>query len=326
MGNGYTREDFFSLLFRENEYTCLASQPKGTSIFSYLEVIDDTHNYLFYSLNPIDGYRDHEPVEEWHHPNKPRRADCNCTRISNILVEFDGDGLGKQYEALLNSGLLDLTAGVIYSGSKSLHAVFALADVEFKSKERYSEFVDHFYHAVLSVTGIKPDFSTKNPSRLTRCPNSYREKNDHYKKQQLIYVGKRIFFDELSNWLKSNGFSPFPPHKTTETSSLNVNSSQKVMDLELRDRTVFFLTRGVPKGFVHNERYAAVCDMASAGMSFEDILQCFENFDRSPPNRNAYKTMEDAYNTAIRTKKDYSLKEYDDIKIGQTRIITDKNN
>lgn len=319
MKNRHTRQDWFEILFDYGESVCLASDPHGWRVYSVEEAMAPDHNFLFYSLNPLNGTTDNNPTESWHKSTQPRRADVNCTRFSNLLIEFDTCGLGKQLDALKLSGLLDICGGVLFSGSKSLHCIIALEE-SFISKEKYSEFAAHFLKAVAQVTGIDPDFAVKNVSRLTRCPCSLREKDGTRRKQSIIYLGHRIKFAVLANWLIGHGFTPFPEPKIQPIINITQSQYNESYNQNLRPRTVKFLKEGAPTGSVHIERYAAVCDMAQAGMDFDSIC-CWVEEVVGIPNRNAMLTMQDAYDRAVRERIDHTISNDGDIRIGKSSII-----
>jgi len=313
----FTRTQFFDTLFDDDEYICLADNANGVEVFSIEEARSDRHNAQFYSLNPLDGEKDNDPCEEYHSSDKPRRADVNCTRMSNILIEFDGESLSVQRERLISSGLWDLCAGVVYSGSKSLHAIISIHGT-WKTKDAYSRFVSHFHKVVHLATGIAPDFSTKNPSRLTRCPMSIREKDNKCRKQFILHIGKRIDIRDLQSWMESHGFSGHPPKEDRKNKiHLPLDVSMETKQGNLTSRTLSFLSGEVGSGFVHNERYVAVCDMATSGMNFEEIVELCERA-YGAPSKNAYKTMEDAYDRTVRERLSRLISNTGGIKIGKT--------
>lgn len=117
----------------------------------------------------------------------------NVTAFRYALVESDNMDLDKQL-ALIHELELPCKA-IVYSGSKSIHAI---VKVDAKSYAEYQKKVEYLYR-VCEANGFDLDKANKNPSRLSRMPGVYR--GEH--KQFLISTntGKESF-EEWKDWIE----------------------------------------------------------------------------------------------------------------------------
>lgn len=98
----------------------------------------------------------------------------NVTEYRYALVESDEADLSKQ-NALIRELELPVAA-LVYSGSKSLHAI---VKVEAGSLEEYKKRVEYLYK-ICDKNGLKVDRQNKNPSRLSRLPGAVRGEHKQF--------------------------------------------------------------------------------------------------------------------------------------------------
>lgn len=130
-------------------------------------------------FNPVDG---------------TGRKDANITAYRYALVECDNMELGKQ-QAIIKQ--LELPcAALVYSGSKSVHAI---VKVDAPDYAEYRRRVDYLYSAC-QKNGLTIDQQNRNPSRLSRMPGIPRGD----KRQVLLEtnIGKSCW-DEWCDWLEA---------------------------------------------------------------------------------------------------------------------------
>lgn len=110
------------------------------------------------------------------------------------LVESDSLDIGKQLSIIHQLELP--VAAVVYSGSKSIHAI---VKVDASDNKEYRERVSYLYK-ICDKNGLEVDSQNKNPSRLSRMPGCIR--GDH--KQFIIETntGKETWSDWVE-WVES---------------------------------------------------------------------------------------------------------------------------
>ncbi len=118
----------------------------------------------------------------------------NVTEYRYALVESDTMDLGKQYAMIKELELP--VAAVVYSGSKSIHAIVR---IEASDYNEYRKRVDYLYH-ILQKNGMQVDVQNKNPSRLSRMPGVTR--NGHKQFLVATNIGKKDF-KEWQEWIES---------------------------------------------------------------------------------------------------------------------------
>lgn len=169
--------DFLRVLFGNSDWqTCFTPDKKGTEIFPFPDSED-----LFFSINELDGHRDHNPTESYHRSDKPRRADHNVVCLRNFLIELDEMPISEQQDYVYAH--VPTTASV-HSGGKSIHFIISLEE-PLASIDDYREVAERL-HLLLP----KADPACKNPSRLSRLPGRIRP--DTGKEQSLLQLGARI--------------------------------------------------------------------------------------------------------------------------------------
>lgn len=187
---------FLNTLFDPGDYTCFARTAKGTHVYPVFNT--DFDGVQYFSINALDGHRDHAPQQAWHEAHKPRRANANVTKYRNILVEFDNLSLDMQLAHVATIGLPYSTC--VYSGGKSYHFIISLEQPLDGGSLEYAALVERVY-AVLPQS----DRACRNPSRLSRFPGFLR---DGTTEQTLKEVRGRIPYAELDAWLTKNGAPP----------------------------------------------------------------------------------------------------------------------
>jgi len=105
----------------------------------------------------------------------------------HVLVEFDCDAAGqpipkeKQLAAIVTSGLP--VSALIDSGNKSLHAWIR---VDAPDEAQYRLRVDAVYE---KFKHLNLDRQNRNPSRLSRCPDGFRQIGSELRRQRLLATG-----------------------------------------------------------------------------------------------------------------------------------------
>ena len=120
--------------------------------------------------------------------------DVNVTEYRYALIESDDADIEKQ-NAIIRELELPV-ACLVYSGSKSLHAIVKIDALDYSE---YRKRVDYLY-SVCQKNGLTVDRSNKNPSRLSRMPGVMRGD-----KMQYIVdtnIGKQSYA-EWKEWIES---------------------------------------------------------------------------------------------------------------------------
>ena len=123
------------------------------------------------------------------------RSNANVIDYRYALVECDNLELDKQ-QAIIHQ--LELPcAALVYSGSKSLHAIVRVGAPDYAE---YRKRVDYLY-SVCQKNGLSLDQANRNPSRLSRMPGITR----NGKKQYLLgtNIGKSCW-EEWQDWIESS--------------------------------------------------------------------------------------------------------------------------
>ena len=127
--------------------------------------------------------------------NGEGRSNANVIDYRYALVECDNLELDKQ-QAIIHQ--LELPcAALVYSGSKSLHAIVRVGAPDYAE---YRKRVDYLY-SVCQKNGLSLDQANRNPSRLSRMPGITR----NGKKQYLLAtnIGKSCW-EEWQDWIESS--------------------------------------------------------------------------------------------------------------------------
>lgn len=246
-----TASSFFSVLFDVDELTCFTDTAKGTSVFP---VFDYCGAVQFFSINPLDN-KDNNPTEPYHAADKPRRADCNVVKYRNILIEMDSVPVNEQLALIKEYGIPFSTA--VKSGGKSVHFIISLQE-PVKTEKEYRQLTSAIYQAIKEA-----DKSCKNPSRLSRFPNAYR--SDKNARQELLYVGDRVPYQSLVEWLESRGVS-------LEEAPVYNTPTNYIVTGHLNGWTLNYLMFGSPQGERNSSLFKAACDYARNNFEFETAL------------------------------------------------------
>lgn len=164
--------DFFNILFNENETVCTSH----TVFETKLTLRDERKASQFFVINPV--------VE--------KRTDNNVTALRNLVFECDTLSKPEQLVLVIKNLKMPFST-LVYSGNKSFHWIISLEE-QIESRELY----DYLWQWIANIIGFA-DPATKNPARLSRYPNYVRP--DTGKIQKLLILKKRVAFDELESWL-----------------------------------------------------------------------------------------------------------------------------
>ena len=228
--------DFFFLLFDGHDGFCVSKNVLGTKVYEGdMEFCDDFNDYQFFSINALTK----------------KRKDENVTSFRNILLEFDDISLRDQL-ALINT---IPKSTVVFSGGKSYHVIISLVN-PCKNREEYNKLVKRIYDKVPQA-----DKQAKNPSRFSRTPEAIR---DNGKKQDLIYVGKRITDAELNQWL-----GPEPKEEAKEEYIKIPVGKGRI----LKGTTSYFLEFGAEPGSWNKDLFLAAMDMSRSGIPDSEIYE-----------------------------------------------------
>lgn len=281
---------WLATLFDEGDSTCSTERPNGTAVSPASAAAQTTHQFV--CINALDATTDHEPIQEWHSPDKPRRADANVTKLRTMLVEFDSIPLEKQVETVLASGLP--YSVMTYSGGKSFHFLVCLVE-PCKDRHDYAQLVARVYSALGGkLAGL--DESTKNPSRLTRTPNAVR---DNGVMQELIEVVGRVPRADLEAWLDSKGAHKAPVKSFSIKPKLPGIPNWRS---PLNTKSLYFLSFGAPKGEWNQSCFKTACDMVRSGYTEDEIVSRMEKaFKTLDPN--VYMTIKSAVRRATQDKE-----------------------
>jgi RecA-family ATPase len=172
-------QDFLNLAFRPGEMICVnwhAIQNGNKWIPASKGLFDDLEGWLSFFNQEEEKYHKQgiwfriNPVKD------ESGTDESVSSFRHLLVEFDSRPLEEQW-AIYTESDLPITA-VIYSGSRSMHA---LIRVDAKDAKEFKERQERVYGYLQDYLD---DSGNKNPSRYSRLPGVYR----NGKEQKLIAV------------------------------------------------------------------------------------------------------------------------------------------
>lgn len=238
---------FYELLFDQDDWVCYTPDVYGTAVYRRDNQYRDETNY--FSVNPIDPNKDHEPTKEYHNENRPRRADCNVVKFRNILLEMDHCSIPEQKKIMSDYGIPWTTA--VYSGGKSIHFIISLVDP--LPRDQWRKLVDRIHKLI----GNQLDSACRNPSRLSRCPNVFRE--DKGQMQLLLKTKERVPFKALDDLL--NKFGVFEEWELTPEISDLLAKPKKELSVQYELKNLKKAVRNIifqsDKGNKHNARTRA---------------------------------------------------------------------
>ncbi len=248
-----TFSDWRKLLFNDDEWVCSALDTYGTAVMPVSRLDESA---TFFSINPL--------------ARGTKRLDENVTVYRNLLIEIDSIALNLQRKAIAD--LQIPYTSVVYSGAKSLHVIVSL--VSPVTRQEYEILVLRFMKAVPIC-----DVSTKNPSRLSRVPNSRRDETNRI--QGLIALGARVPNETFEAWLCAHGAADMPAprgERVRETAERNreIAASLGIPSMPVNGRTWRFLKYGSVPGRNHAEALQAAYDMAACGMTADEAMGMLE--------------------------------------------------
>jgi hypothetical protein len=242
-------KEFLDILFRPGESTCFGTTPNDTKVCL---VTASPAEAAWVCVNPLDSTTDRAPVESYHRPDRPRRADCNVTACRNFLIEFDnGLSLPDQLAAVERVGLPWSTC--VFSGGKSYHFVVALENP--LMPDAYRDVAYRLYPLVPQA-----DQKTKNPSRFTRLAGAMNPKTE--KTQELVGIRGRVSTEEFLVWLNQRAPAVASPRRFSNT------PTKGWVPIDVVD----FLRYGASQGGRNNAVYRAACALFRAGFDDDWVL------------------------------------------------------
>ncbi len=214
------------------------------TLFNFGEKTCFSHSLYNTNLTLIYSKKRHEEQFFSINPLTIKRADANVTVFRNILIEFDSLNENEQLKALKNIPYTTL----VWSGGKSYHAIISLAE-PCKDREEYNKLVKRIQKKLPDM-----DKTTSNPSRFSRVPDVVRENGNI---QEFEELGLRILRGELDAWL-----GPAEPEPVYEP--------QEPIEGYIPPWTRSYLRLGSEPGQRNRDAFKAACDLARAGIPFED--------------------------------------------------------
>jgi len=228
-----TINKFFYTLFSGHDHIVVGDRfnTKPELLGNAIEKSEIGYGPPLYTVNPIHHSIDfgwsYDPKK--YQPNKPRRADINCSSLKNLMFEIDGIPLDDQLELLYRSGI-PWTA-IVFSGNKSYHALLSLEDdlgaphtqegvEQYKQVwKRIAGLINAEYTGkIVSLSDGVLDEATKNPSRFSRFPNSMRSGH----RQRIEFMGTKCSMVTLNKILEK-----CPLVKAPETNFVDVANFAK---------------------------------------------------------------------------------------------------
>ncbi len=190
------RQELFKQMFKEDEGICVGDQYKS----NVSKRPSITSRTSFYCVNPLDPDIDHGYEQKPQYRRyKPRRADINVSSFRNFLFEMDSVSLEDQLK-IIDATEIEFT-GIVYSGGKSYHALLS-SEEDLGFKPHTIEGIQQYKAVWLQIANLINttakdmgfdfdviDPSCKNPSRLTRMPESIR---DNGNEQKIVRIGKAM--------------------------------------------------------------------------------------------------------------------------------------
>lgn len=283
-----TPQAFFELLFDKDEYTTFAKHKEGTKVYPVADFAKFDWANLF-CINPLHPTQDAKPYEDYHAPDRPRRADHNVVKYRTFLIEMDSMELKAQMDYIKEIGLPYSTA--TYSGGKSIHFLICLS-TPIEDEKTYRKLAERLMDACGGKSVV--DINCKNPSRMSRVPDALRHDRDN-KKQHLIHVGSRIDCDVLKKWIETRIGPEFDAEQYAELTGKTYIPDSDYKPTGLSGFTKNFLMFGDTTGIGRNQAtFRAACDMARNDIDEDDAIeQCISATDLE--EREVVATVKSAY-------------------------------
>ena len=253
-------QDFFNVLFNENEHVCFARRIYDTQTQPVSDYRTLNETYQFYTINPLKK-------------DKTRKA-ANVSAYRNFLFESDTIPNPKDQIRLIKQSGFPYSA-LVYSGGKSVHFPLAL---ETKVEDRIVyDAIWKACQAGLSKHGLEVDKATKDPCRFSRLPGAIRQDNN--KEQKLIEVTRKIRLSVLEDWLKDNGiqWQDYLPKQEFKPAFISSDFSS-VSDNEKWDWILKYYMKDdvFSDGNRHSYQVKMMLPLLRTGMTKESIIRFFD--------------------------------------------------
>lgn len=295
------------LLFQDTDYVCY-----GTATATHVFKRPNSPLAEFFCINPIHPLHDRikTPTGAVHveYNSIGRRADLNVTRFQNFLFEIDNMPLDEQLKLFQNCKVP--WASIVYSGSKSYHAILSLEtplDCEphtLTGVETYKAVWRSIAATIAKRSNIDIsllDHATQNPSRLSRMPEGLR--GDVV--QELMYVGKLCSTQELNELLAESPIeiSMKRNRPNVESNPVSEEEIKLLMPAELLARLKFPKSWAVGEAGNYPELWKlltwTIDSTNLSKSSLQNLLEkwTFPELDRlGYPRDKMYKVLEDVCN------------------------------
>lgn len=258
---------FFDILFDKGQATSFAAHKKGTKVYQVA-----AHNAVYwaelFTINALHPTQDLKPTEEYHHADKPRRADHNVVCYRNILVEMDNMPVSEQLDFINDLGMPYSVA--TFSGSKSIHFIISLEEA-LVSEQEYRHLAERVHKALGGKDVV--DTACKNPSRFSRFPGSARvDKNNE--RQTLLALRARVPNQTLLSWIESK----IGPDVDLEDYAERMGKSYTNHDNTIRAGgtlngfTLNLLMMGAAEGERNQSVFRAGCDFCKCGYDLDEAI------------------------------------------------------
>lgn len=245
-------EDYYKLLFNEDEGICIAAENKRSFVVPISDVGPDTRN-VWVALNPMKPYT-------------ARKVE-NVTSFRNILIEFDNMELEAQRRFM--EGRRVPYSSITYSGNKSYHFVIALT--EDIGPEKY----DLYFRWLSNILDGQNDQSMSPANTYTRVGGAVRNDEKTYNKdiaQEIIHIGGRIPPTQLESFLSQH--SALKPSETRLPDRESKELGEGEYEL-LKPYTRNFIKTGESGNKIgrHYELKLSAIDMYEAGYDPDTALE-----------------------------------------------------
>lgn len=259
---------FFTILFDAGQHTSFAAHKKGTKVYPVSSHGSKPWANLF-TINALHPSQDLKPTEEYHHADKPRRADHNVVCYRNILVEMDHMPVDEQMDFINDLGMPYSVA--TFSGSKSIHFIISLEEA-LVSENEYRHLCERVHKALGGKEVV--DVACKNPSRFSRFPNMPRNDKDNVI-QTLLGLRSRVHNQDLLTWIESK-IGPDVQEAAREYAERSgkpyIGDNTITPGGTLNGFTLNLLMMGAPEGERNQSVFKAGCDFCKCGYDLDEAI------------------------------------------------------
>lgn len=257
-----TTKQFLNLFFNEGEQICVSDCDGGYHSIKQEQLKDE-----FLLISPKEEKEPRLTQEDFItlvaiNPVEGFRRDENVTAFRSFMIECDEMSLVNQKKYV--DKMKFPYSYCCYSGGKSLHFGLVLEEPLVDI-----EFYKFTYEWILNIME-RADQQTKNPTRSIRFPGTIRKNTG--KKQELVYMGKRIPQSTLRDWLNL-----FPDKKPVVRQK--VTKKHKVPNYDgIKSWAKNALTIGVHnlEGSRNQTWMAIGCEFALNGYDLDDTIYILE--------------------------------------------------